>query len=135
MNQWSPMPVLRPDGPVSSLEVDFSLALLSVIESARKDPAQLRHMVYELARVQLGRELRTENPDGKSSVSACEIPRLMLAFEAAIGHVERFSCKQDELPHAPGEVGALHRPGCTADAMPYQLHQPSERYQARQPCE
>src|ERR1700730_7896395 len=61
MRQCSPMPVLRSDGSMSSLEVDFSLALLSVLESAKKDPAQFRHMVYELARVQLEREARKEN--------------------------------------------------------------------------
>jgi hypothetical protein len=37
----------------NSLEVSFALALLNVIESTKKDPAQLRHIVYDLARVQL----------------------------------------------------------------------------------
>jgi hypothetical protein len=96
------MPVLRSDGSTSSLEVDFSLALLSVLESAKKDSAQFRHMVYELARVQLEREARKEKQDGTSSVNVSEMPRLMLAFEAAIGHVERFfASKKRFIAHQP----------------------------------
>jgi hypothetical protein len=49
------MAVIHPDGSTSSLEVDFALALLSGIESAKKHPAQLRHIVYELARLSLER--------------------------------------------------------------------------------
>ena len=60
MRQCSPMAVIHPDGSTSSLEVDFALALLSGIELAKKDPAQLRHIVYELARVWLEGELTAE---------------------------------------------------------------------------
>ena len=84
------MAVIHPDGSTSSLEVDFALALLNGIESAKKDSAQLRHIVYELARLSLEREVRKQEHDGSPSVNVCETPRLMLAFEAAIGHVERF---------------------------------------------
>jgi hypothetical protein len=80
------MAVIHPDGSTSSLEVDFALALLNGIESAKKDSAQLRHIVYELARLSLEREVRKQEHDGSPSVNVCETPRLMLAFEAAIGH-------------------------------------------------
>jgi hypothetical protein len=132
------MPVLRSDGSMSSLEVDFSLALLSVLESAKKDPAQFRHMVYELARVQLEREARKEKQDGTSSVDVSEMPRLMLAFEAAIGHVERFSCEQEKVHCSPADLRALHSPDRAAEAalnQPDQPHQSSQAYQARKPYE
>ena len=129
------MPVLRSDGSTSSLEVDFSLALLSVLESAKKDSAQFRHMVYELARVQLEREARKEKQDGTSSVNVSEMPRLMLAFEAAIGHVERFSCEQEKVHCSPADLRALHGPDCAAEAAPNQPDQPYQSSQARKPYE
>src|SRR6202045_485842 len=127
------MAVIHPDGSTSSLEVDFALALLSGIESAKKDPAQLRHIVYELARVWLEGEVRKQGHDGSPSVNLCETPRLMLAFEAAIGHVERFSREQEKQPYPPAELRSLH--GCPADAAVYELRQSPQAYQARKPNE
>ena len=129
MRQCSPMAVIHPDGSTSSLEVDFALALLSGIESAKKDPAQLRHIVYELARVWLEGEVRKQGHDGSPSVNLCETPRLMLAFEAAIGHVERFSRQQEKLPYPPADLRSLH--GCPADAAVSELRQSPQAYQAR----
>ena len=135
MRQCSPMAVIHPDGSTSSLEVDFALALLSGIESAKKDPAQLRHIVYELARVSLEREVRKEGHDGSPSVNVCETPRLMLAFEAAIGHVERFSRQQEKLPYPPADLRSLHGPNCPADAAVYEFRQSPQAYQAPKPNE
>jgi len=135
MRQCSPMAVIHPDGSTSSLEVDFALALLSGIESAKKDPAQLRHIVYELARVWLEGEVRKQGHDGSPSVNFCETPRLMLAFEAAIGHVERFSREQEKLPYPPADLRSLHGPDCPADAAVYELPQSPQAYQARKPNE
>ena len=131
MRQCSPMAVIHPDGSTSSLEVDFALALLSGIESAKKDSAQLRHIVYELARVSLEREVRKEGHDGSPSVNVCETPRLMLAFEAAIGHVERFSREQETLPYPPADLRSLHGPDCPTDAAVSELRQSHQAYQAR----
>ena len=127
------MAVIHPDGSTSSLEVDFALALLNGIESAKKDSAQLRHIVYELARLSLEREVRKQEHDGSPSVNVCETPRLMLAFEAAIGHVERFSRQQEKLPYPPADLRSLH--GCPADAAVYELRQSAQAYQARKPNE
>ena len=129
MRQRSPMPVTRTDGSTSSLEVDFALVLLNGIESAKKDSAQLRHIVYELARLSLEREVRKQEHDGSPSVNDCETPRLMLAFEAAIGHVERFSRQQEKLPYPPADLRSLH--GCPADAAVSELRQSPQAYQAR----
>src|ERR1700730_5492934 len=123
MRQRSPMPVTRTDGSTSLLEVDFALVLLNGIESAKKDSAQLRHIVYELARLSLEREVRKQEHDGSTSVNDCETPRLMLAFEAAIGHVERFSRQQEKLPYPPADLRSLHGPDCFADAAVYELRQ------------
>jgi hypothetical protein len=131
MRQCSPMAVIHPDGSTSSLEVDFALALLSGIESAKKDPAQLRHIVYELARVWLEGEVRKQGHDGSPSVNFCETPRLMLAFEAAIGHVERFSREQEKLPYPPADLRSLHGPDCLAGAAVYEFRQSPQAYQAR----
>ena len=122
------MAVIHPDGSTSSLEVDFALALLNGIESAKNDSAQLRHIVYELARVSLEREVRKEGHDGSPSVNVCETPRLMLAFEAAIGHVERFSREQETLPYPPADLRSLH--GCPADAPLCELRQSPQANQA-----
>jgi len=131
MRQRSPMPVTRTDGSTSSLEVDFALVLLNGIESAKKDPAQLRHIVYEFARLSLEREVRKQEHDGSPSVNVCETPRLMLAFEAAIGHVERFSRQQEKLPYPPADLRSLHGPDCLADAAVYEFRQSPQAYQAR----
>src|SRR6202011_5013668 len=131
MRQCSPMAVIHPDGSTSSLEVDFALALLSGIESAKNDPAQLRHIVYELARVWLEGEVRKQGHDGSPSVNLCETPRLMLAFEAAIGHVERFSRQQEKLPYPPADLRSLHGPDCLADAAVYEFRQSPQANQAR----
>ena len=55
MTRCSPMPAISFEAEhiTNSLEVSFALALLNVIELTKKDPAQLRHIVYDLARVQL----------------------------------------------------------------------------------
>ena len=131
MRQCSPMAVIHPDGSTSSLEVDFALALLNGIESAKKDSAQLRHIVYELARLSLEREVRKQEHDGSPSVNVCETPRLMLAFEAAIGHVERFSRQQEKLPYPPADLRSLHGPDCLADAAVSEFRQSPQAYQAR----
>src|SRR5580704_11682910 len=131
MRQRSPMPVTRTVGSTSSLEVDFALVLWNGIESAKKDPAQFRHIVYELARVWLEGEVRKQGHDGSPSVNVCETPRLMLAFEAAIGHVERFSRQQEKLPYPPADLRSLHGPDCLADAAVSEFRQSPQAYQAR----
>jgi hypothetical protein len=135
MRQRSPMPVTCTGGSTSSLEVDFALVLWNGIESAKKDSAQLRHIVFELARLSLEREVRKQEDYGSPSVNDCETPRLMLAFEAAIGHVERFSCQQEKLPYPPADLRSLRDCDCPADAAVYELRQSPPSYQARKPNE
>jgi hypothetical protein len=71
-------------------EVDFAVVLSRFIESVEHNPAQLRNAVYELARIELQREVCRRDPP-------IEARRLTLALESAIEGVETVYAKQDEL--------------------------------------
>ena len=79
--------------PADTLEVDFALVLSRLIESLKADPAELRHVVYEVARIRLQREGWDKDPPA----DFCEMRRMSLALETAISRVEAFSSKQDQL--------------------------------------
>jgi hypothetical protein len=103
--------------PTNAAEVNFSLLLSGVIDSIKKDPAQLRNAIYELTRVQLQREAWNRN------VNILEMRRLMLALETAIERVETVSHRQDAAqPRAPGEFPEnpnFISPGQDADNSEY----------------
>jgi hypothetical protein len=80
MRQRSPMPVTRTVGSTSSLEVDFALVLWNGIESAKKDSAQLRHIVFELARLSLEREVRKQENTLSSQNPTYGAPTHLQAF-------------------------------------------------------
>jgi hypothetical protein len=74
-------------------EVDFALVLSRVIGSVSDDPAQLRNVVYELARIRLEREVLQTNPP----INPLETRHLALALESAIERVEVIHSKHDNL--------------------------------------
>jgi hypothetical protein len=75
-------------------EVDFALVLSRVIGCISDDPAQLRNMVYELARIRLEREVLQAN----APINPLETRHLTLALlESAIERVEAFHSKHDNL--------------------------------------
>jgi hypothetical protein len=76
-----------------TLEIDFALILSRVIDSANQNPAELRRMVYEAARLRLEEEGRNRIPP----VEDGEMQRLTNALHTAIERVEVFSSKQEEL--------------------------------------
>ena len=78
--------------PTTSTELDFSLVLARVIGSIENDPAQLRNVVYELARIKLEREVWQRHPP----LSMAEIRELMLSLDTAINCVENVSLRHDE---------------------------------------
>ena len=78
--------------PTTSTELDFSLVLARVIGSIENDPAQLRNVVYELARIKLEREVWQRHPP----LSMAEIRQLMLSLDTAINCVESVSLRHDE---------------------------------------
>ena len=54
------------DVTATTPEVDFALVLSRVIASAEDDPAQLRNIVYELARIKLQEEILRRSPSSNS---------------------------------------------------------------------
>ena len=71
-----------------ALQADFGLVLSRIIDSVERDSAQLRHAVYELARMKLRKEACRQNRP---------VRRSKLALESAIEGVEVMYSKRDEL--------------------------------------
>jgi hypothetical protein len=74
-------------------EIDFALVVSRIIASAQQDPEQLRHAVYELARVKLQRETWRQKPP----MDLWEMRSLMISLENAIDRVEADASKHDAL--------------------------------------
>src|SRR3981081_2979107 len=74
-------------------EVDFALVLSRVITSAEDDPAQLRNIVYELARIKLQEEISRRSPSSNSPGTR----DFSVALESAIERVETIHSKHDSL--------------------------------------
>jgi hypothetical protein len=72
-------------------EVDFALVLSRVIASAEDDPAQLRNIIYELARIKLQEEISRRSSSSNSPGT------LSVALESAIERVETIYSKHDRL--------------------------------------
>jgi hypothetical protein len=77
-------------------EIDFAVVLSRVID----DPAQLRNAVYQLARIELRRDISRHPP-----INSLGASRFTLALESAIERVETIYSKQDELR----ALRSLHR--------------------------
>ena len=84
-----------------SLQADFGVVLSRVIDSIENEPAQLRHAVYELARMKLRREACRRN----RPIKHWEVRRSKLALESAIEGVEVMYSRRDELR----ALQSLHR--------------------------
>jgi hypothetical protein len=83
--------IVSENGSVRPPELDFAVVLSRVIGSIESDPAQLRNVVYELARIKLRQEA------WQTSINLLEARRLTLALESAIDRVEAIHSKHDEL--------------------------------------
>jgi hypothetical protein len=75
-----------------SSEIDFAIVLSRVIESAQKNPAELRSTIYEIARIKLEQEGLSRN----SPIEMGEMRQLAIALETAIERVEAVSLRQQE---------------------------------------
>lgn len=69
---------------VSTVTVDYYAVLSRAIEASKADPGQLRHAIYDMARVNLHREILWQNP----AISDTELKVHLLALEDAIQRVE-----------------------------------------------
>jgi hypothetical protein len=67
-----------------SLLSDYISVLLRTIESTKRDPAQLRSLVYELARLSLGKQILTHY----NEMGTAGLQKHMLELETAIKQVE-----------------------------------------------
>ena len=72
-------------------EIDFAIVLSRTIGALNNDPAQLRNVVYQLARIKLQEEAAQRNP----AVDPLETRQLTLALESAIDRVETIYSKHD----------------------------------------
>lgn len=77
----------------NSLRVDYASLLSKLIEVVEDDPARIRGVVYELARMKLRRAGLLSNP----SISWEEDRRLRLALETAIERVETEALRRNRL--------------------------------------
>lgn len=95
--------VAQPSGetPPASPEVEFALALARTIQALKEDPAQLRHTVYEHARVALWRDVAKGDPEYGA--------RLAQALETAIVGVERFQALEDSRAQRSDRIGLGER--------------------------
>jgi len=85
---------------------DYQTTLLRTIESTASDPRHLRQIVYELARMNLKREIWRADPPLKRA----EVRECLQALEIAISRVE------DDLSH--GAFAGLSFPRLSADPVP-----------------
>jgi hypothetical protein len=81
-----------PAVPDKLLEVDFALVISRMIDTVKDDPAQLRKVVYELARTKLRDEIKWA--DGE------EEARHLDALESAIHGVEGFTLREQRAKRA-----------------------------------
>jgi hypothetical protein len=122
--------------PDRTERADFSAVLARTIASVSNDPAQLRNIVYELARMMLQREALRGNP----RMTVLETRRLMLALETAIERMETLSHEQDELQNRyRGQLSRRSHIELPAVADPRRALMPVHRATAspkrRQPAE
>ncbi len=93
---------LRSSPADNPLQVYFSLALSRMIDAAQADQAQLRHTIYELARVKLREEFRHRDVE--------DIERLVAALDGAIEGVESFADRRDSQPEWQSALARLAAP-------------------------
>jgi len=85
---------------VSTVTVDYYAVLSRAIEASRANPGQLRRAIYDMARVNLHREILWQNP----AISDTELKVHLLALEDAIQRVEAtHSADYDNLVFRPDD--------------------------------
>ena len=104
------LPKVDHDNMVSphAQDVEYALILSRMITAANNDPAQMRAIIYEFARIKLEIDVSREGE--------AEVKRLSAALETAIQGVEDFSVRREKHerlePPAPGrQVEASRYPG------------------------
>jgi hypothetical protein len=106
--------------PHHAQEIEYALILARMISVAEGDPAQMRTMVYELARAKLKIDMARSIDISRAGDG--ERKRLATALETAIQGVEVFTKRQDAQPMLPSlssrQIGPLRSEPEPATAVP-----------------
>ena len=91
---------------------DYLSVILRAIEKAESDPAQLRNLVYDLARLSLGKHVLTNY----RQLGSEGLQRQVHNLEAAINQAESLAQKSDAVPNI--EELLLARPADSLNPLP-----------------
>jgi hypothetical protein len=94
-----------------SVVVDYLSIIVKAIEKAQNDPAELRSLVFEVARFSLGKQILTRYHE----IGSAEFQRHILDLETAIGEAERLGQQEHQLQADRQNVRLLSAPDGSAD--------------------
>lgn len=89
-----------------SLMADYVTVLLRAIEATKNEPAQLRGLVYELARVSLGKHILMRH----DQIGSTKMQHHLYSLEAAIKKVENVLEKEEHLLRQDADVPLIEGP-------------------------
>jgi hypothetical protein len=94
-----------------SVVVDYLSIIVKAIERAQNDPVELRSLVYDVARLNLSKQILTRYHE----IGGVEFQRHILDLETAIGEAERLWRQEHQLQADPRDVRLLNAPDGQAD--------------------
>jgi len=94
-----------------SVVVDYLSIIVKAIERAQNDPAELRSLVYNVARLNLGKQILIRYHE----IGGAEFQRHILDLETAIGEAERLWRQEHQLQADHRDVQLLSAPDGSAD--------------------
>jgi hypothetical protein len=94
-----------------SVVVDYLSIIVKAIETAQNDPAELRNLVYDVARLNLGKQILTRYRE----IGGAEFQRHILDLETAIGDAERLWRQEHQLQADRKDMRLLNAPDGSAD--------------------
>jgi hypothetical protein len=103
------------------------LILSRIIDSSKNDPAQLRKVIYELARV----TINNEGELSSSQVTTLETSRYLRALDAAIERIESFSSEEEEVRGLLSRYRGIERTNSSANNALVINYGPVETYVAK----
>lgn len=90
---------------------DYVAVILQAIEKAQSDPTQLRSLVYDLARISLGKHVLINY----QQLGSGGLQQQLSALETAISQVESVSVRQDNLLAEEGSIKSIANSASSAD--------------------
>jgi hypothetical protein len=86
-----------------SVAIEYLSIILRAIEKAQNDPAEMRGLVYDVARFNLGTQVLTRHND----IDSAEFRRYVLDLEVAIREAERLWRQEHQLPSDRSDLRLL----------------------------